>query len=140
MEHRKSPCSACPFSRKGTPGELGGSDAAIYVGQVSGPFFLPCHQQYQDGKPTDDMSNPQCAGAAIFRSNIGVADRIPPILHHLPPDRDTVFANHAEFLAHHRGISLEAAEEELARTPPSELLAAEFARAGLSKVKLVPRT
>jgi hypothetical protein len=43
----------------------------------------------------------QCAGAAIFRRNIGVASRMPDPLLKLDTDDSNVFANLEEFIKHH---------------------------------------
>ena len=119
----RRPCRACPYSRTTTPGELGGSDPSVYVGQALGPMWLPCHcsTDYQDPNWRTDLSKPQCAGAAMFRDIIGVAKLMPAELHRLPGDPALVFSSHAELLAHHRGISLPEAEKRLKMAPP-ELL------------------
>ena len=43
----------------------------------------------------------QCAGAAIFRQKIGVADRLPDALLKIKEDDSNVFATLHEFIAHH---------------------------------------
>lgn len=45
-------------------------------------------------------SNQQCAGLAIFRTNICKSPRYRDILT-LPQDKTTVFASPAEFIDHH---------------------------------------
>jgi hypothetical protein len=125
-----SPCSACPFHRKVTPGALGGSSPETYIGQANGNFWLPCHSthDYRKLECRLDHSNSQCAGAAIFRSNVGVADRIAPQLLHLPADTEKVFGSFAEFYAHHKKISLEEANARLSIRTPYRLTAIEFLR------------
>ena len=68
----------------------------------------------------------QCAGAAIFRANVGADARMPDGVHRLPADTSLVFATPAELIAHHNRSTLEEAEEILRRTPPRELLRAEI--------------
>lgn len=101
-EHRQSPCGSCPFSRAVKPGTLGGSHPTVFVGQSIGPFILNCHRAegYAD-KQTDVLNVAQCAGAAIYRANLGVADRLPDEIHALPADHESVFSSHAEFVGHH---------------------------------------
>ncbi len=126
---RKKPCPECPFSRAVEPGTTGGTEPTVYVGQAHGPFWLPCHiDPAYKGK--GDISNvkevDQCAGAAIYRSNIGIAEKIAGIpgdfkLHVLPGDTTLVFATPAELLAHHTGDSIEACKEYLDRVTPEQL-------------------
>lgn len=104
----KKPCGGCPFKRDNTPcssdtdpSHPGGSHPFVYLGQIHGPFWLPCHQDKNyEGVGSDIAEVNQCRGAAIFRTNVGVADRMPNQLLSLPEDKDNVFANEAEF-AHH---------------------------------------
>jgi hypothetical protein len=125
----KQPCSECPFSRACAPGGTGGTDPTVYVGQAYGAFFLPCHQD-QDYRQESALDHAdviaQCAGAAIFRSNVGVSERLPLAIHRLPPSPARVFANAAELIAHHNQMTLVEAEEILRRTPPGTLLATEL--------------
>ncbi len=126
--NRQRPCHDCPFRRDIKPGTLGGSAPTVYVGQTIGPFILSCHTA--DGyahKQTDVTKVEQCAGAAIFRSNIGVAPRMPDAIHFLPADHEAVFSSHAEMLAHHMQCPEEIAEHFLTRHPPELWLAKEMA-------------
>ena len=103
-QHTKA-CSSCPFSKQCLPGDLGGSPVETYVGQSVGPFFLPCHScnGYKGNDSTDMSKHPQCAGAAIFRANIGRAELMPGPLLQLFADSDPhVFDSMEEFIAHHR--------------------------------------
>ena len=102
---RTTACSTCPFSKTSTPGELGGSPVETYVGQIIGPFFLPCHQvkDYKGNAEKIETCQCQCAGAAIFRANIGVGKYMPHTLLNLPADSDpNVFTSLHEFVWHHR--------------------------------------
>lgn len=121
MNQRTSPCHACPFARHCKPGALGGSHPDVYVGQAPLPFWLPCHQSDNYRHKESDVNEvEQCAGAAIFRSNIGVADRMPSSLLSLPRDTARVFATLADFYAHHTGRS----RIELAKMLTPEYVAA----------------
>ena len=114
-------CKACPWSRKCWPGALGGSPPGVYVGQVGGPFWLPCHESNNyAGKASDVNAVRECAGAATFRANIG-RKVLPSGLLLLPADKDVCFATLAEFYAHHAGISVEQAEQLLTDEKVAEL-------------------
>lgn len=105
---RETPCAECPFARHVTPGKLGGSPIEVYIGQAYGPFYLPWHSDYEpDSRERFDKGGAQvrqCAGAAIFRSNIGVAELMPDGMHQLPKDTEKVFATRGEFIAHHSEV------------------------------------
>lgn len=109
----KTPCPECPWSRSCTPGALGGSPPETYIGQVVQAFWLPCHMNANyDGKESDINCVNDCHGAAIFRSNISddlISEN--PSLLRLPPNKELVFENLAEFYAHHKKISLAEAKE-----------------------------
>lgn len=108
------PCPSCPFSRWVTPGALGGSSTSAYVGQVYGPFVLPCHSHYgSDGKgstPETCKDVPQCAGAAVMRTHLQL--NLPEELPRLPANPD-VFSDMAEFVGHHLQVSVERVREGL---------------------------
>lgn len=113
---RTKPCSGCPFSRSVQPSNLGGSSVEVYIGQINLPFWLPCHQSknYQ-GKLSSYDETEQCAGAAIMRSNLGMAHRMPDKLLFLPADKDVSFANISQFYQHHTGRTQ--SEADLTITP-----------------------
>lgn len=97
-------CSSCPFSRQCEPGGLGGSPIEVYLGQILGPFFLPCHaaKGYKGNDTPLSPEHMQCAGAAIFRANIGVGEAMPNPLLKLPKESDSnVFDSLGEFIHHH---------------------------------------
>lgn len=120
QEQRTSPCAECPFARHIKPGALGGSPTSTYVGQANGPFWLPCHcsTDFNDPKWKTDVTKPQCAGAAIFRANVEVADKMPDFLLKLPKDTTKVFASFAEFVAHHEQVPLDTAAQFIKAFPP----------------------
>lgn len=131
VKHMQAVCKQCPWSRTVEPGALGGSPPETYLGQAAGPFILPCHLHCDFDDPdwkAKTVDTPQCAGAAIYRANVGMAQYLPPQVHRLNPDVDTVFATSVEFLAHHKGISLLAARKQLIEVPVSELRARQMAR------------
>lgn len=139
-DQHTSPCGECPFNRKVTPNALGGSPPEMYVGQAAGPFFLPCHSthDYTDPVARQDLTNSQCAGAAIFRANVGVDRRLPAALLHLPKDTQKVFATFEEFYAHHKKISLEEAKRLLEEKGPGQYLIDEFMKSE-ARVRLLER-
>jgi hypothetical protein len=127
-KHCTKPCPDCPFSRKVAPGALGGSPVEVYVGQAHGPFVLACHDAKGYDPATVTPDSPQCAGAAIFRANIGVDRRMPSGIHRLPADHEAVFADEAEFIAHHIERPVDLVYDLLTELPPAELLRREVAR------------
>lgn len=104
MSQRTTPCRDCPFARHTEPGCTGGSSVMTYVGQAQGPFFLPCHNSPGYEEDRNSKQHEQCAGAAIFRSNIEVQDRLPLDLLRLPKDTESVFETLEEFIVHHNQI------------------------------------
>jgi hypothetical protein len=129
----RQPCDECPFRRNNkldnSDGRPGGSDPTVYIGQAMGPFWLPCHKDnaYR-GKDSDPSQVIQCAGAAVFRSNIGRDGLMPRGLLRLPMNKTKVFATPEELLAHYRGVSVDQAAVELYITTPLELMQAELAK------------
>ena len=108
-QHNKA-CKSCPFSRQCEPGALGGSPIETYLGQIVGPFFLPCHScDGYKGNNTQlgDVAN--CAGAEIFRRNIGVDHLMPDAIKQTDPDATdpNVFASLSEFVEHHTGDKID---------------------------------
>lgn len=139
VTHMQQVCKQCPFSRTIEPGALGGSSPETYLGQAAGPFVLPCHLHCDFDDPdwkAKTVDTPQCAGAAIYRANIGMAQYLPPQIHRLAPNVDAVFARSVEFLAHHKKVSLWVARKQLIDVPVSELLARQMRRADNIEFKL----
>lgn len=85
-----SPCSDCPWARKSLRGWLGNYTAEEWIEIVRADGFIECHTKIDK----------QCAGSAIFRSNICKSPRDPKVLT-LPRNTISVFANIGEFLNHH---------------------------------------
>jgi len=124
MKNLSAPCKECAFRRDSEPGYLGGSPVETFVGQVFGPFVIPCHCacDFEDPSWKDKVfETPQCAGTAIFRANLDLDRTLPPQLHQLPSDHKLVFTNPAEFMAHHKGIGVAEAEQIL-KTPGSTIV------------------
>ena len=133
-KHMVEPCKQCPFSRDSVPGRLGGSTPEVFIGQIAGPFVLPCHMHCDFDDPhwrDDTFTTPQCAGAAIFRTHVGVADQMPEAIHRLPANHEKVLSSYAEFLAHHKQIRLTQAIIQLAIEPVSILLSTELRKSGI---------
>jgi hypothetical protein len=92
---------------------------------------LPCHLHCDFKDPNwkvDAVNTPQCAGAAIFRANVGVAQFLPPALHKLPKDHEAVFSSPEEFYAHHTKIHLAVATAYLREVTLAVLLKAQLSR------------
>ncbi len=130
MSARK-PCAECPFARAVKAGTLGGSDASVYIGQSIGPFMLPCHLDKEYEADRRSVKLTQCAGAATFRSNIGVDDLMPKGILTLPANDADVFSTPAEFLAHHLEVTVEKAQEILNIETPADLLRRELREPGV---------
>lgn len=128
MSDKRKPCAQCPFSRRTEPGLTGGTCPTVYVGQSIGPFWLPCHMDPKYKANRLDTDALQCAGAAIFRANIGVTELLPEQLLRLEADTQRVFANFEELIAHHMRIPLPMARMVLMITPPMMLLEQQLER------------
>lgn len=72
------------------PGWLGGLTAEQWVWKAQSEERIPCHT----------LIGPQCAGAAIYRSNTCKSPRDKSLLV-LPADRERVFSHAMEFVAYH---------------------------------------
>jgi len=121
-----------------------------YLGQAALPFFLPCHCSpgYRGNATTPiDADVMDCAGAAIFRANIGVYGWSPfapswsPHLLRLPAQSDlTVFATAAEFYAYHVQCTPEEAKERTTMRRVGEAAARELRLAiELNRMTLTPK-
>ncbi len=84
-----SPCSDCPFSRKALKGWLGGSSPQEFAAIAHGDSPYDCH-----------ATDKQCAGIAIFRTNVCKSPRDPEALR-LPRNTRDVFSTTVEFITHH---------------------------------------
>tara|TARA_R110000796_G_scaffold181330_1_gene297885 strand:+ start:33139 stop:33579 length:441 start_codon:yes stop_codon:yes gene_type:complete len=112
----KKACMGCPFKRLNTNEKPnpGGSHPFVYLGQTRGPFWLPCHQDKNyKGKGSNTETVGQCRGAAIFRANCNDGIQRPKELLQLEEDKENVFANQAEFVAHYLDEPVEALEQML---------------------------
>jgi len=90
----RKPCSDCPLARSSLNGWLGGGDPDEWVRALHSDSRMDCHV----------LDGAQCAGAAIYRGNVGKMPRDKSVLV-LPPDEKSVFASREEFLSHHRSKS-----------------------------------
>ena len=137
-KQHKNPCKTCPFLRTVKPGALGGSEPETFIGQAVANFLVKCHEMidYSDEewnrKAREGLDN-QCAGLAIYRANNGI--ECGPLLK-LEPDSEKVFGSHAEFFAHHHGISNEKAEEVLMWNTAFKMALAELDNAGTTMVSV----
>lgn len=133
----KKACRECAFRRDIAPGALGGSEPEVYVGQTNGPFYIPCHCHYSSDTPDwkeKALQAPQCAGSRIFRANIENQNH--PSLLGLEADHESVFSSQAEFVAHHRQISLEEAEYRLNAITPHTWTMIEIQKADVKRKEL----
>lgn len=88
-QHTK-PCSDCPWRKDALPGWLGGTSIDDWLQIAHGNYHVPCHT----------TGNQQCAGLAIYRSN--VCKRVEPPLLKLEKDLETVFETPMQFEEHHK--------------------------------------
>ena len=120
---RSTPCAQCPYARSTSKEYLDtrGFNGFRFAAQAHMAALLPCHMDDADGIANPAGKNRQCAGAAIFRTHIDAC--IPTdILPKLPEDKEAIFANEAELIAHHAGISVQQAAEFLERVPLSYMI------------------
>lgn len=114
MKQHRKPCSECPFGKQAKVKTLGGSEPEVYIGQILGPFWLPCHE---DPKYKGKQSNPnkvaQCVGASIFRANLGLNRIMPKALDICEADPELSFTSFEEFAKHHTGKNVEYSPEDL---------------------------
>lgn len=81
-------CTDCPLRRDALNGWLGGATPEEYARLCHSDEVVECHVH----------AGSRCAGLAIYRSN---AAKWQPPEHKLPADRETIFSNRMEFVAHH---------------------------------------
>lgn len=125
MRQHERPCRSCAFRVvcETTPDALGGSNWQTYVGQLQAGFYLPCHETYNRARTFKDQrpdEAPQCAGAAIFRANLGLTTCTGRAPLALPADHDNVFSTFPEFVAHYTGCTPMQAERLLRAVTPEE--------------------
>lgn len=87
-KHLTKACSDCPLRRDSLNGWLGGNTPEQYARLCHSDEVVECHVH----------AGSRCAGLAIYRRNTA---KWQPEEHRLPHDRETIFANIAEFMAHH---------------------------------------
>lgn len=111
---KKDCCSTCPYARTTLKEYLDtrGDNGEAFIGQAVTSSLLPCHMMDAEGQGMAHVhtGQDQCAGAAKFRANLGVAPHLSDALGKLEGDTVNVFATPAELLAHHKGWELEYAE------------------------------
>ena len=90
-KQHKKPCSDCPFSRGSLAGWIP-TTPVEWAMQAHNEDRIECHA----------LLPHQCAGAAIYRSNVCKDPRDKTLLV-LPADKKLVFASIKEFLEHHEG-------------------------------------
>lgn len=95
------PCSDCPFARTALAGWLGGMSVGKWLAVAHGDGRMECHT-----RNLHDGSACECAGGAIFRSNVCksvTGDRL-----RLKADKARVLASDVEFARHHLQIPITA--------------------------------
>lgn len=88
-QHR-SPCGDCPWRRKSLPGWLGSASTEQWLAEAHGEARIDCHT----------LTGVQCAGAAIYRSNVMKLPRDRKLLK-IAANRVLVFSGPGEFRKHH---------------------------------------
>jgi hypothetical protein len=94
------PCDDCPWSRKALNGWLGGFTVDDWLSTAHSDAKIECHVNL----------GAQCAGSAIYRTNVVKSPRDPEVLR-LPADREAVFARPDEFRAHHESAPKRPSDE-----------------------------
>lgn len=89
----KRPCSDCPWRRDALPGWLGSMSPQEWLAVAHGEGTAECHVHL----------GVQCAGFAIYRTNVCKSPRNPEALR-LPEDPEVCFASPHEFLEHHTQV------------------------------------
>lgn len=89
-QHKK-PCGDCPWARAALKGWLGSMTPQEWLAVAHADALVQCHT----------VGNQQCAGLAIYRSN--VCKQVQEPILKLPVDRETVFATPMQFMEHHSG-------------------------------------
>lgn len=107
------PCRGCPYGRATAPGALRGNDPGRFLGQAVGPFVMPCHQAADRVCWRENFTGPECAGAAMFRDLLGVAERLPVELRRMTGDPLVVFSDPVEYVAYHRACTMQEAWEHI---------------------------
>lgn len=99
--------TSAPWVRNARPGHLGPHPAKYWTEMAHSEAAVACHKTIltvgEDGQ--GDWQDPairQCAGMAIFRSNVWKSPRHPEIVT-LPRDDEPVFSWDDEFIEHHEG-------------------------------------
>jgi hypothetical protein len=92
----RAPCGECPWRRSSCAGWVGTIPPEEWVRAATSEARIDCHVVALAGQGSEE-----CAGAAIYRANIGKRLRDPNALA-LPADRVAVFSWPDEFIAHHR--------------------------------------
>jgi hypothetical protein len=80
------PCHDCPMRREALPGWLGGASPEWYRSLCHSDVPVPCHA----------IKRTQCAGVAIYRSNV-----VQRAEFRLPADHAAVFSTPTEFVEWH---------------------------------------
>lgn len=99
---REKPCFDCPWRRNAAKGWLGPFSAEQWEELAHSDVAIACHITIPENSAFGDWDNDdllQCAGAAIYRSNIAKSPRNPEVAT-LPADRETVFG-FGEFVEYH---------------------------------------
>jgi hypothetical protein len=84
------PCSDCPLRKDSLSGWLGDGKPAEWIEMLHGETRIECHT----------LAGAQCAGAAIYRTNVAKLPRDRSLLR-LVGDRVGVFTSPQQFLEHH---------------------------------------
>lgn len=128
-----TPCNECPFRKDIQPGYLGGSPAETYVGQLQGPFNIPCHMSIDYSDPQwreKSFDVAQCRGAASLRASMKIDGIMPIGIDRIEPS-ELAFDSIEAFYAHHKGIAIEEAQKILSDEFMMLCLTSELSKAGV---------
>jgi hypothetical protein len=111
-EATAKPCSECPWRRGAASGYLGPYDPRKWIRIALTDSPIACHKTIVVTDPLEgegSWDHPkirQCAGAAIFRANVGKSPKNPTVATG-PADPENVFDDVVEFCHHHGDDEIE---------------------------------
>jgi len=92
------PCNDCPWRYDSTEGWLGPYSARQWIDLANSDEAIACHETIQESGSWNGAF--QCAGAALYRGNVGKLPRDPEVAVMQEPGNDC-FISSMEFLEHH---------------------------------------
>jgi hypothetical protein len=98
----RRPCIECPLRRDSVVGHLGGYTPEQYIDVLNDIGDIACH--LSPGFPRNPAEQRSCTGVAMYRANLKIAPlarNSQAAVDHVGENREIVFDDPADFLAHH---------------------------------------